>query len=165
MLTACSIQKEKDGSNAKVKIQTPFGGMNVDTNVDAKDTGLAVYPGAKPNPKPHGDHNGANVNISSTKFGVKVVALEYVSDDSPDQIREFYKKELAKFGDVLDCKNGINDSGDQLTCSEKPKHLENHEELVVGTKQRSHLVSVEPSGKGSKFGLVYLQMRGEEGTL
>ncbi len=165
MLAGCSIQKEKEGSNAKVKIQTPFGGMNVNTNVDAKDTGMAVYPGAKPNPKPEGDHNGANVDISSSKFGVKVVALEYVSDDSPDKIKEFYKKELSKFGDVLDCKNGVNDSSDQLKCSDTPKHSANHTELVVGTKQRRHLVSVEPSGNGSKFGLVYLQMRGEEGTL
>lgn len=165
ILTSCSIQKEKDGSNERVKIQTPVGGLNVDTNADAKDTGLAVYPGAKPNPKPSGDHSSANVNISSSMFGVKVVALEYVSDDSPDKIKEYYKKELARYGAVLDCKNGVREKGDQVACSDVPMHGESHTELVVGTKQRQHLVSIEPNGKGSKFGLVYLQLRGQEGTL
>jgi hypothetical protein len=165
MLTGCSVQKEKDGSNEKVKIQTPVGGLNVDTNADVKDTGLAVYPGAKPNPKPSGDHNSANVNISSSMFGVKVVALEYVSDDTPDKIKEFYKKELAKYGSVLDCKNGVKEEGDQIACSDTPKHGEHQGELVVGTKKRQHLVKIQPDGKGTKFALVYVQLRGEEGTL
>jgi hypothetical protein len=165
MLTSCSIQKEKEGSNEKVKIQTPVGGLNVNTDANVKDTGLEVYPGAKPNPKPSGEHSGANVNISSSMFGVKVVALEYVSDDAPDKIKEFYKKELAKYGSVLDCPNGVRENGDQLTCSDTPKHGRDHAELVVGTKQRQHLVSIEPNGKGTKFGLVYVQVRGEEGAL
>lgn len=165
VLTACSIQKEKDGSTEKVKISTPVGGLNVDTNADAKDTGLAVYPGAKPSPKDNGNHRGANVNVSSSLFGVKVVALEFVSDDSPDKIKEYYKKELAKYGNVLDCKNGVRENGDQMACSDTPKHGENHTELVVGTKQRQHIVSIEPKGQGSKFNLVYLQLRGQEGTL
>jgi uncharacterized protein YfaP (DUF2135 family) len=165
VLTACSVQKEKEGSNEKVKIQTPVGGLNVDTNADVKDTGLAVYPGAKPNPKPSGDHNSANVNISSSMFGVKVVALEYVSDDSPDKIKDYYKKELAKYGNVLDCENGVKEEGNEVACSDKPRHGEHQGELVVGTKKRQHLVKIEPDGKGTKFALVYVQVRGEEGAL
>src|SRR3982751_4832802 len=80
--SACNIQKHGNGKDDNVKIETPLGGLNVNTQADPKDVGLAIYPGAKPNPKPHGDHNSANVNISSSFFGVKVVALDYVSDDT-----------------------------------------------------------------------------------
>ncbi len=168
MLAGCSIEKGKDGSTEKVNIQTPMGGLNVKTDASAQDTGIAVYPGAKPKPSKEGDHGSANVNISSPMFGVKVAAIEYVSDDSPDKVKDFYKKELAKFGNVLDCANGVTHEGrgDELTCSDKPKHPGHKtNELVVGTKQRQHIVSIEPNGNGTKFGLVYVQVRGEEGSL
>lgn len=162
--SACTVQKGKEGSKDKVDIQTPIGALKVDTAADAKDTGLSVYPGAKLHTKEGGKESGANVNIASSMFGVKVVALEYTSDDTPDKIRDYYKKELARYGTVLDCPNGVNEHGDQLSCSDHPKHGK-HGELVVGTKQRQRIVSVEPNGSGSKFALVYVQTRGEEGSL
>lgn len=168
MLAGCSIEKSKDGSSEKVDIKTPMGGLNVNTDANAKDTGIAVYPGAKPKPNEGGDHSGANVNISSSMFGVKVAAVEYLSDDSPEKVKDFYRKELAKFGNVLDCANGVREEGksDELTCSDKPKHPGHKStDLVVGTKQRQHIVSIEPNGTGTKFGLVYVQVRGQEGSL
>lgn len=167
MLAGCSVQKDKDGSAERVKIQTPVGGLNVNTSADAKDTGLTVYPGAKPSLKPEGKDNSANVNLSSSIFGVKVVTVEFLSDDSPDKVKEYYKKEMAKFGSVLDCKNGIKEEGnnDQITCSDTQHGDSHHAQLVVGTKQRQHIVSIEPNGNGTKFGLVYVQLRGKEGSL
>ena len=40
-------------------------------------------------------------------------------------------------------------------------------ELKVGTRQNQHIVSIQPadSGKGSDFGLVYVQMRGGKDTI
>jgi len=40
-------------------------------------------------------------------------------------------------------------------------------ELKVGTKQNQHIVSIRPadSGKGSDFGLVYVQVRGGKDTI
>jgi hypothetical protein len=166
LMTACSIQKDKQGSNEKVKIETPVGALDVNTNVDAKDTGIAVYPAAKPAPKPQGDHSSANVNIASSLFGVKVVALEYVSDDAPAKVTDFYKKELAKYGNVLECKNGVHENGNELACSDKPRTNNNNNlELAVGNKQRRHVVSIKPEGTGTKFALVYVQVRSEEGAL
>jgi hypothetical protein len=162
---SCTVQKSGQGQDEKVKISTPVGGLNVNTNADPKDVGLAVYPGAKPNPKPEGEHSSANVNISSSLFGVKVVALDYVSDDPPDKLIDFYKKELGKYGSVLECKNGIHEHGDQLSCEDTPHHHDNKMELAVGTKERQHIVSVKPKGSGSEFGLVYVQTRGKEGQL
>ena len=40
-------------------------------------------------------------------------------------------------------------------------------ELKVGTEKNQHIVSIQPadSGKGSDFGLVYIQMRGGKETI
>ncbi len=165
-VAACNIQHQKDGDKEKVNIQTPVGGIKVNTDADVKDVGLAVYPGAQRRQKNEGgDHNSANVNISSSLFGVKVVALEYTSNDSPEKIKEFYKKELGKYGDVLDCKGGVHEDGNQIRCQEGQEHTD-RTELVVGTKERQHIVSIKPSGNsGTEFGLVYVQTRGKEGAL
>ena len=49
---------------------------------------LPVYPGARlKQDDSDGNDKSANVNISSFGFGLKVVALEYQSDDSPDKAR------------------------------------------------------------------------------
>lgn len=160
----CNIQHGKDGDKEKVNIQTPVGGIKVNTEADAKDVGVPVYPGAQPKQKSQGEHNSANVNISSSLFGVKVVALDYTSDDPPEKIKDFYKKELSKYGDVLDCKGGVHEDHDRIRCQEGQEHKD-HTELVVGTKERQHIVSIKPNGKGTEFGLVYVQTRGKEGSL
>jgi outer membrane murein-binding lipoprotein Lpp len=164
VLTGCNVQKSKEqGGNEKVDIRTPVGGIKVNTEADAQDVGLAVYPGATLKPKGEGEHSSANVNISSSLFGVKVVALKYLSNDPPDKIKDFYKKELGKYGDVLDCKGGVKEDGDRISCGQG-EHKD-HTELVVGTKERQHIVSIKPDGKGTEFSLVYVQTRGKDGAL
>jgi hypothetical protein len=163
--TACTVNKQGKGNEENVQIRTPVGGINVNTDVNAQDVGLAVYPGAKLNPKPKGEHSSANVNISSSLFGVKVVALDYVSDDPPAKLIDFYKKEMGKYGNVLECKNGIHEHDDELKCEDKPHPGDDKMELAVGTKERQHIVSVKPNGSGSQFALVYVQTHGKEGQL
>src|SRR5215471_9496247 len=49
VLAACSVDvKNHDGEDKNVDIRTPIGGIHVSNDVDAKDTGLPVYPGARP---------------------------------------------------------------------------------------------------------------------
>jgi hypothetical protein len=89
---ACTVSvKDHDGDNSKVDIQTPVGGIHVDEEANVKDTGLAVYPGARKKEKTDHDSKSANVNISSSFFGVKVVAIEYESDDPPSKVQAFYQ--------------------------------------------------------------------------
>jgi CheY-like chemotaxis protein len=92
-------------------------------------------------------------------------ALNYVSDDPPEKLLDFYKKELGKYGEVLECKNGVHEQGDVIKCNDKPGHDRDNTELVVGTKERQHIVSVKPEGTGAQFALVYVQTRGKEGML
>jgi len=112
MLTGCSIssnKNSKNGSSKDVDIKTPFGSLSVhEGGTDIKDTGLALYPGARAKKDVTEDHNGsANVNISSSLFGLKVIALKFESDDSPDKVLGFYRKDMGKYGKVADCTGGF----------------------------------------------------------
>ncbi|HEY3930399.1 MAG TPA: hypothetical protein VGL89_18645 [Candidatus Koribacter sp.] len=169
---ACTVHTEdgKDGKGDKVDIKTPFGSLKVDENVDAKDTGLPGYPGAKPYTEKGDGHNAANVNISSEMFGVKVVAAEFTTTDPPSKVHDFYAKALGSYGKVLECKGsynitthkGNNNNDDKpVTCDNVGSHPE-EVELKVGTDNHQHVVGLKPDGSGTRFGLVYVNTRGKE---
>src|SRR4030081_2861105 len=106
LLPACSVnvKKEANGEDKQVDIKTVLGGIHVSKQADASDVGLAIYPGARLKLKDSGgDDKSANVNISGFGFGLKVVALEYHSDDAPAKLISFYKAQLKKYGSVLEC--------------------------------------------------------------
>jgi len=174
-LSACSInvQKEKGGEDKKVDISTPLGGIHVSKDADAQDVGLDVYPGARLKAKDSsGDDKSANVNISGFGYGLKVVALEYESDDTPAKLVSFYKDQLKKYGKVLECRtSGLNVNADIKKANEGSKELTcegssgNNVELKAGTKENQHIVEVEPDGKGSSFSLVYVRTHGKDADI
>ena len=179
-LPACSVnvKKNSEGKEKNVDIETPMGELHVSKDVDVRDIGLPVYPGARR--KEHGDddhENNAHVNISSGLFGLKVVAIEYLSDDPPEKIIAYYKNQLKKYGEVLECHTNGNHAGaamnpgDHAGNSERLKCEEDQNgktvELKVGTGQNQHIASIKAGDddKGSDFGLVYIQMRGGKDTI
>lgn len=165
---ACTIShnNDKESDNQKVEIKTPFAELKVGTDVSAQDTGMALYPGARER-KDSGDDHKANVQIGGDEFALKVVALKYLTDDSPDKVIDFYRKDLKKYGNVLECPKGIkeshSDSDDgEIRCSDSGSSEPGKLTLAVGIPKRQHLVSVKPNGKGSEFDLVYVNIRGKE---
>ena len=176
VLSACSInvKKNENGEDKKVDIQTPIGGLHVSKNADVRDVGLPVYPGARKKEKDKdGDEKSANVNISSGLFGLKVVAIEYESDDPPEKLISYYTDQLKKYGTVLECRRNNHDDDVEMN----PRHSNDSKqlkcqgnnkgddiELKVGTEDNQHIVSVRPGdkGKGSIFALVYVQTRGKD---
>jgi len=180
LLPACSInvKKNEDGEDKKVDVETPVGGIHVSKDADVRDVGLAVYPGARKKQNlSGGDEKSANVNISGPGFGVKVVAVEYLSDDSPDKLVAYYRDQLKKYGSVLEChtsKHGgdveVNKMSHQDRKESRKLTCDNDDsgktvELKVGTEDNQHIVAVEPQGKGSSFALVYVQTHGKEGMI
>jgi len=175
-LSGCSVnvKKEANGQDKQVDINTPVGGIHVSKGASVEDVGLAVYPGARMKQKDsNGEDKSANVNISSFGFGLKVVAMEYQSDDSPDKLVAFYKDQLKKYGRVLVCRNsghldvntrmGHSDStSNELTCDGTSG---SNTELKVGTKDDQRIVSVESEGKGSSFSLVYVRTHGKDADI
>ena len=174
LLPACSVnvKKEANGQDKQVDINTPMGGVHVSKQADASEVGLAVYPGAhlKDKDSDHSDKS-ANVNISGFGYGIKVVALEYESDDAPAKVLSFYKDQLKKYGNVLEChtskgnwnvnmgKNGSN----ELRCEGSGGG--NNIELKAGRTDDQHIVEVESEGKGSSFSLVYVRTHGKDADI
>lgn len=175
LLTACSInvKKEQNGQDKQVDISTPVGGIHVSKGADVADVGLAVYPGARLKQNDSdGNDKSANVNISSFGFGLKVVALEYRSDDSPEELVAYYKDQLQRYGKVLECHTSHFDVNPDVKGSDHESHeltcdgsRGNNIELKAGTKENQHIVAVEPDGRGSSFSLVYVRTHGKEADI
>jgi hypothetical protein len=175
LVPACSVnvKKEQDGEDKQVDIDTPVGGIHVSKGANVADLGLAVYPGARLKQKDfNGEDKSANVNISGFGFGVKVVALQYESDDSPSRLVAYYRDQLQKYGHVLECHTrhldvdtdmkGWDHDSHELTCEGTSG---DNIELKVGTKENQHIVAVEPEGKGSSFSLVYVRTHGKDAEI
>jgi hypothetical protein len=182
-LPGCSlnVKKDSEGREKKVDIETPVGALHVTRDVDVRDVGLPVYPGARRKEKEKdkddgGNETSAHVNISSSLFGLKVVAIEYLSDDPPEKVIAYYKDQLKKYGSVLECHTNRSHAGANLNTDDhsddsklKCEDDQNGKtvELKVGTRENQHIASIQPgdAGKGSDFGLVYIQMRGGKDTI
>src|SRR5579862_317180 len=171
-----NVKKEANGKDKQVDITTPVGGIHVSQQPDAAAVGIAVYPGARLKEKDSdGSDKSANVNISGFGFGIKVVALEYESDDAPAKILSFYKDQLKKYGNVLECHTSGHFNVDMNTDSHDSKNNSNeltcegehgtNVELKVGRKDDQHIVAVEPEGKGSSFSLVYVRTHGKDSEI
>lgn len=175
LAAACSInvKKEKNGEDKQVDINTPMGGIHVSKGADPQDVGIAIYPGARLKEKEsNGSDKSANVNISGFGYGLKVVALEYETNDAPSKVVAYYQDQLKKYGNVLLCHTmhldvdtslKDNDSGShELTC-EGSAGMDI--ELKVGTKENQHIVAVEPQGSGSTFSLVYVRTHSKDADI
>jgi hypothetical protein len=174
-----NVQKEANGQDKQVDIKTLLGGVHVSQQADVSDIGLAVYPGARLKEKDSdGSDKSANVNISGFGYGLKVVALEYESDDSAAKVLSFYKDRLKKYGNVLECHtsrgnwninlnahhtfSGSKNSSKELTCDGTGG---DEIELKVGRSDDQHIVAVEPREKGSNFSLVYVRTHGKDSDI
>lgn len=180
-VSACTVKTEKgkDGEEKKVAISTPAGELKVrNTDVDIRDTGLPLYPGAQEKPKEkRSDDNKANVNIDTPFFGLKVVALTFTTNDSPDKVLAWYRDQMKSMGSVVECrgphhKGKDNDDLDKpVSCDSDTKVNEsdrdsNSVELKAGTNGNQHVVSVKPNGSGSEFALVYVRVhKGEKDSI
>jgi hypothetical protein len=168
-----NVKKEQNGEDKQVDIDTPVGGIHVSKGANVADVGLAVYPGARLRRKDsNGEDKSANVNISGFGFGLKVVALEYESDDAPEKLVAYYRDQLQKYGHVLECHTSHFNVNTDMKDSDHGSHELTCEgtsgrniELKVGTKENQHIVAVEPGGKGSNFSLVYVRTHGKDADI
>lgn len=173
LLSACSVHvDDKDKKNEKVDIQTPFANLKVDSSDKAVNNGIPVYPGAKlRQPDKDGDNHSANINLGAFGFGLKVIAAEYETGDSPDKVKAFYEDKMKSFGTVLVC-NGHSDASDvhvnthdkgnddkKLNCDDSKG---DGWEIKTGSNDNQHLVSIEPNGSGTRFGTVFIRTHGKD---
>ena len=173
---AAPVLSQDSGSKDKsLDVRSSVGDLHVGKDADAKKAGLPLYPGARLRSNGE-DQSQANLSILTESFGMKLVVANYVSDDSPGKLLGFYRDKLKKYGKVLEChsaKLGDVSAHDDDKDSSKSQELKCDEnsgpvtELKVGTEDNQHIVAVEPGegNKGSKFALIYVHTRGQQGDI
>ena len=175
-VTAPVLSQDSGSKDKNLDVRSSVGDLHVGKDADAKKVGLPLYPGARL--KSNGEDEGqANLSIATEAFGMKLVVANYLSDDAPGKLVDFYRDKLKKYGKVLECHsakhNGDISAHDDDKDSSKGKELKCDEnsgpvtELKVGTEDNQHIVAVEPGegNKGSKFALIFVHTRGQQGDI
>ena len=177
MIAGCRVQVNKDanGEDKNVQVDTPFGGVHVNTNqTTAADLGLPVYPGAQ-TVSDDDKHKSADVHLGFGEWELRVRAVSYATSDSQDQVITFYKKALGTYGDVITCKGGAPvgtpvKTSEGLTCDEaKSANVQIDQgdyrvgkgllEMKAGSKRHQHIVGFEsPKDGQTRFALVALDL-------
>jgi len=170
-------QTDNQNQDKHLDIRSSAGDLHLGNDADARDTGLPLYPGAHVK---HDDDNKntANIAIATAAFGMKLVVVNFDSDDAPGKLIAYYRDKLKKYGKVLECHTSerggdvhVNSGKDDADGSKELKcegdNTGNIVELKVGTQDHEHVVSVEPAekGSGSSFALVYVHTRGKQGDI
>jgi hypothetical protein len=141
-------------------------GLTLSDEAVAGDAGLPAYPGAKPYKDEDDSNAAANLELSTPVFGVKVVAMDLETGDEPERVARFYREALSKYGNVLECRDGADDSkqsaanGNELACESDDRDIDSVV-YKVGTEQNQRIVAIKPHGGGTRFSLVHLDVRGE----
>jgi hypothetical protein len=174
-MTGCRVHVDKDanGEEKTVQVDTPFGGVHVNTDqISASDLGLPAYPGAEP---VRGDdkHKSADVRLGFGEWQLHVRAITYSTPDNQDKVAEFYKKALGRFGDVITCQDKVpvgtpTMTSEGLTCADDEKNakIDNQDfsphdglELKAGSKRHQHIVGFQhPRDGKTTFALVALDL-------
>ncbi len=152
--------------------------LHANGNITAAGVGLPAYPGAKLFKNPDND-SSVDLGFTFGETHFRLVAANYLSSDSPSRILDFYRKPLARYGEVLECEHGKPVGSTKtvrggLTCSDgQGGHIQvegnvnssNDHELRAGTPQKFHLVGIgESKDSETRFGLVYVELPKEIGS-
>jgi hypothetical protein len=176
-IAGCRVRVDKDanGQEKTVQVDTPFGGVHVNTDqISAADLGLPVYPGAQ---QVQGDdkHKSADVHMGFGEWQLHVRAVSYETTDSQDKVLAFYKKSLGRFGEVLTCQDSSpvgtpTVTAEGLTCADEGHHqnfkFDNKDyahpeglQLKAGSSRHQHIVGFEhPENGQTRFALVSLDL-------
>ncbi|MFZ1087520.1 MAG: hypothetical protein WAN35_21360 [Terracidiphilus sp.] len=179
-LAGCMVHVDKDanGNEKHVQVDTPFGGVHVNTNqTTASDLGLPVYPGATLVKDKDGSKS-ADVHLGFGEFQLRVRAVSYESADSETQITAFYKKALGRYGDVITCQydapvGAPAATHEGLTCNDDKNHNVNIGntdrgirkdtlQLKAGSRRHQHILGFDnPVDGKTRFALVSLDLPAE----
>lgn len=176
MTSGCRVTEHKNGNNENVDIGTPFGGVHVKTNNEVSGgLGLTPYPGAvlEKNDKSGKTDGAADVDMSFGRFHLGVKAASYLTPDSPSMVLAFYKKDMARYGVVLECDGhhavgSVSRTPEGLTCDDEGSKNRiswstsddgsSANELRAGSKMHQHIIGIEKKHGQTKIGMVALDL-------
>jgi len=172
-----SVDKGPNGEDKRVQVDTPFGGIHVNTDeTSAADLGLPVYPGADI-VKDKDNDKSADIHMGFGEWELRVKVVNYSAPDSQDKVVAFYKKALTRYGDVIACQGNTpvgtpTVTSEGLTCADDKGNTNTVQidrgdygtgkdsfELKAGSKRHQHIVGFESSAPGhTRFALVALDL-------
>ena len=173
--TALFAQERKpDSDNEKhtFRLETDSGRYGVASGkFDPRQLGIAIYPGARVDDRDN-EGKGANLSLDWGRDSVRLYVQKYVTSDSADKVLSFYRRQLSKYGAVLECRDGkpLAAVASELKCEDGEDekhdlHVTHKEgiELKAGTDRKQHVVGVTPRDDGTDFQVVYVEetRRGE----
>ncbi len=141
--------------------------LHANSHASAAEIGLPAYPGATLY-KDKDNDSGADLGLTFNDVHFSLLAVNYVTSDSPAQVLTFYRKPLSRYGEVLECDHGkplgnltVTRSG--LTCGHEQVNgntdSSTDHEIRAGSPQQYRIVGIDESHSGStRFGLVYLDL-------
>jgi hypothetical protein len=97
---------DQGGDKKEVSIKTPFGGIEVNKDINEASLGLPIYPGSKP----FSDHNDATVNMQFGDNMARIVVGKYETSDAFDKVKDFYQDRLTARDGKFTFKSGDFDS-------------------------------------------------------
>ena len=86
VISGCRVHVDKgaNGEDKNVQVDTPFGGVHVNTNqTTAADLGLPVYPGAE-TVSDDDKHKSADVHLGFGEWELRVKVVSYATTDTQD---------------------------------------------------------------------------------
>jgi len=180
-IAGCRVQVDKgpNGEDKRVQVDTPFGGIHVNTDdTTAADLGLPVYPGAEI-VKDKDNDKSADIHMGFGDWELRVKVVNYSASDSQDKVVAFYKKAMTRFGDVIACQENApvgtpSTTSEGLTCADQGganvkidtgEHNHGYNldqkgfQLKAGSRRHQHIVGFESSAPGqTRFALVALDL-------
>jgi len=148
--------------------------VHANSHATAKDIGLPEYPGATLFKDKNSNSSAADLGLVLKSFHVSLKVASFVTTDSPEQVLAFYRKPLAKYGEVLECNHGkpvgsLTATKSGLTCGDqkgggiKVNGSDMDNELRSGTPEQFRIVGIDSTEVGkTKFGLVAVVLPKEE---
>jgi hypothetical protein len=146
--------------------------LHANKNVSATEIGLPAYPGATLVKEADND-NPADLGFTFGDTHFRIMAVKYVTTDTPERVLAFYRKPLSRYGELLECNQGkpvgsVTTARGGLTCTEQKDgglNVSNHgvssdgHELRAGLPLKFRIVSIEQSQpQATRFWLVYLEL-------
>ncbi len=146
--------------------------LHANKNASATEIGLPDYPGSTLI-KGTDDDNTADLGFTFGDARFRIIVAKYITTGTPESVLAFYRKPLARYGEVLECndgkpvgtpavaQNGLACSGQNdggLTVTDHGISSGGHE-LRAGSPHRFRLVCIDKSQpQSTRFWLVYIEL-------
>jgi hypothetical protein len=160
--SSVAFAQDNDASSTekhKIVVETDSGRYGVGAKkLDPKQLGVAIYPDAKVAESEANEtkENGGHLFLDWGKDSTHLYVRKYVSSDSAEKIVSFYRKQLSRYGTVLECRGGkpVNADAAKAECGDDDN--DKVIELKAGTEMKQHIVGVTPTAHDTEFAIVYL---------